>query len=66
MCDIYRISEAITDLEIEEISNIKATAEKYDMERKKHSKIGGRAYQPLECLTNSQEALVQLINTLID
>jgi hypothetical protein len=42
MRNIHRIPEAIADLEMQERPNIKATAEKYGVERKR-LKIGGKA-----------------------
>jgi hypothetical protein len=44
MRNIDRISDAIADLDTQEVPNVKATAEKYEVNRKT-LKIGGRANQ---------------------
>ena len=75
MPNLYRIPEAIADLESQKVPNIKATAEKYGIERMTLGKRQkGKTSSMEECisihrqaLTNSQEkALVRLINRLID
>jgi hypothetical protein len=75
MRNIHRIPEAIADLESQKCPNIKATPEKYDVERKTlENRWKGKSVSHEEasstyrqCLTSSQErALVQLINRLTD
>lgn len=75
MRNLHRIPEAIADLESQECPNVKATAEKYDLERKtledrwKGKSVSHKEASSIyrQCLTNSQErALVQLINRLTD
>ena len=70
MRNIDRIPEAIADLESQEVPNVKATAEKYDVTRKTlENQWKGKSISMEECisiyrqcLTNSQErALVELI-----
>ena len=75
MRNIDCIPKAIADLESQEVPNVKATAEKYDVERKtlenrwkgKSASMEEAVSIHRQCLTNSQErALVQLINKLTD
>lgn len=75
MRNIHRIPEAIADLESQDVPNIKATVEKYDVNRKtlenrwkgKSTSMEACVSNHRQCLTNSQErALVQLINKLTD
>ena len=75
MRNIHRIPEAIADLESQDVPNVKATAEKYDVNRKtlenrwkgKSTSMEACVSNHRQCLTNSQErALVQLINKLTD
>jgi hypothetical protein len=75
MRNIHRIPEAIADLETQERPNIKATAEKYEVERKTlENRWKGKSVSMEEavstyrqCLTNSQEkALIAIINDLTD
>ena len=75
MRNIDRIPEEITDLESQEVPNVKATAEKYDVARKTlENRWKGKSVSMEEavsihrqCLTNAQErALVHLINKLTD
>jgi hypothetical protein len=75
MRNIYRIPEAIADLETQERPNIKATAEKYEVKRKtlenrwkgKSVLIKKAVSTYRQCLTNSQEkALIAIINDLTD
>jgi hypothetical protein len=75
MRNIHRIPEAIADLESQDVPNVKATAEKYDVTRKtlenrwKGKSISMEAHvsSNRQCLTNSQEkALLQIINKLTD
>jgi len=75
MRNIDRIPEAIADLESQEVPNVKATAEKYDVARKTlENRWKGKSVSMEEavsihrqCLTNAQErALVHLINKLTD
>jgi hypothetical protein len=75
MRNIDRIPEAIADLESQEVPNVKATAEKYDVTRKtlenrwkgKSTSMEEAISTHRQCLTNSQErALIQLINRLTD
>ena len=69
------ILEAIADLESQEVSNVKATAEKHNIKRKTLENHWKSRLISIEksisihhqCLTNSQErALIQLINKLTD
>ena len=74
MRNIHRIPEAIADLESQDVPNVKATAEKYDVNRKplenrwkgKSTSMEACVSNHRQCLTNSQRALVQLINKLTD
>jgi hypothetical protein len=75
MRNIHRIPDAIADLESQKAPNVKATAEKYDVNRKTlENRWKGKSTSMEECisahrqcLTKSQEqALVQLINELTD
>ena len=75
MRNIHRIPEAIADLESQEVPNVNATAEKYDVAYKTlEDQWKGRSTSMEEyistyhqCLTNFQEsALVELINDLTD
>jgi hypothetical protein len=68
MRNIDRIPEAIADLETQEVPNVSATAEKYDVTRKTlENRWKGKSVSMAEavsiyrqCLTNSQEkALVK-------
>jgi hypothetical protein len=73
MCNLHRIPEAIVDLESQEVPNVKATAEKYGIERttlrnrwnSKSTLIEECISVHRQCLTNSQErAIVHLTNRL--
>jgi hypothetical protein len=75
MRNIHRVPEAITDLETQERPNIKATAEKYKVERKtlenrwkgKSVSIEKAVSTYRQYLTNSEEkALIAIINNLTD
>jgi hypothetical protein len=75
MRNIDRIPEAIADLETQEVPNVSATAEKYDVTRKTlENRWKGKSVSMAEavsiyrqCLTNSQEkALVRVINQLTE
>jgi hypothetical protein len=75
MRNIHRIPDAVADLESQKAPNIKATAEKYDVNRKtlenrwkgKSTSMEECVSTHRQCLTKSQErALVQLINELTD
>ena len=73
MGNTQRILEAITDLESQEVLNVKATAKRHNIKRKtleNHQKSRLISIEEsisiyYQCLTNSQErALIQLINKL--
>ena len=75
MRNIHCIPDAIADLESQKAPNVKATAEKYDVNQKTlENRWKGKSISMEECisahrqcLTKSQEqALVQLINELTD
>jgi hypothetical protein len=75
MRNIHRIPEAIADLESQDVPNVKATAEKYDVNRntlgnrwkEKSTSMEACVSSDRQCLTNSQKrALVQIINKLTD
>ena len=75
MLNIDRIPEAIADLDTQEVPNVKATAEKYEVNRKTlENRWKGKSVSMQEavstyrqCLTNSQEkALIGIINDLTD
>ena len=75
MLNIDRISEAIADLDAQEVLNVKATAEKYKVKRKtlknrwkgKSVLIKEAVSTYRQCLTNSQKkALISIINDLTD
>jgi hypothetical protein len=75
MRNIHCIPEAIADLETQVVSNVSATAEKYDVTRKTlENRWKGKSVLMEEavsihrqCLTNSQEkALVRVIKNLTE
>ena len=58
MRNIHRIPEAIADLESQEHPNVKATAEKYDVERKTlENRWKGKSTLMEECISIHRQCL---------